>query len=93
MHPLVDVLGAAPNPVPGLRHQRALLEALRDDVQTAWRSLAAADVTDTWHGRAQQGYVDRLEYLRREAHTLVRVLDDALREVTVAIDRANAGLS
>lgn len=91
MHPLADVLGAAPNPVPALRQQRALLVALHDDVQAAWQRLAAEDVTDTWRGTAQQGYQDRLEHLRSESHALVRLLDDAVWEATAAIDRANAG--
>ncbi|TDW30168.1 hypothetical protein [Cryobacterium psychrophilum] len=93
MYLMTDLLGsAAADPIPGLRQQRALLDALRDDVQAAWRSLSADDVTDTWRGRAQQGYLDRLESLRRDVHALARLLDDALREVALAIDLAHAGL-
>ncbi|MDH6235413.1 hypothetical protein [Cryobacterium sp. CG_9.6] len=84
--PSVDVIAA-------LRHQRALLCGLRDDVQDCGGSLSPQGVSDTWRGRAERAYVDRLDSLHRDLQALLWLLDDVLAEINSAIDQALAGLS
>ena len=93
MNPVTESIFDTPSvdQLVALRDQRALLGALRDDVQEAWRQLATSDLAGSWQSNAQRAYTDRVDYLRCEIQALARELDDAAAAVNAAIDRVKAG--
>lgn len=73
-----------------LREERMLLVALRDDVELAVRSVAAADLNASWCSAAQRGYAEQLAELRDDLGRASRQLDEALAAVQACISRLTA---
>ena len=76
-----------------LRHRRMLLRLLRDDVDFAAGRLTAGDLTGSWRSEAQRGYDRQRAALAGELRRAAGLLDAALTEVVVAIDRVGAALA
>ncbi|HSP52922.1 MAG TPA: hypothetical protein VLO00_08505 [Cryobacterium sp.] len=76
-----------------LRQRRMLLRLLRDDVDFAAGRLTAGDLTGSWRSEAQRGYDRQRAALAGELRRAAGLLDAALTEVVVAIDRVGAALA
>jgi hypothetical protein len=71
-----------------LRRRRALLWALRDDIDLAWRSLLPSDINTSWRSAAQRRYLERRRELAGELRRACRELDDAVGAVNAAISES-----
>ena len=75
-----------------LRQQHDLLGRLRADVEASWRLVVASPVTATWRSNAQSSYSERRESVCAQLQAVMAQLDDALADVTAAVNRITVGL-